>query len=125
MAIISKQQIYEELLVRRNSLYNPFPYDDTDKIQIDFKEELSDDECLTGDLNTYWMNIAGCLSYVLNGNEKSIPQGQLKWLRLTFFDIFTQYKFLEGKIAGYPTFLEEYLNYERARLLLLSHLSLK
>jgi hypothetical protein len=44
VVIISKQQIYEELLARKNSLYNPFPYDDTDKIQNDFKEELSDDE---------------------------------------------------------------------------------
>lgn len=123
--MISKQQIYEGLLARKNSLFNPFPYDDTAKIQIDFKEDLSDDECLTGDLNTYWMNIAGCLSYVLNGNEKSIPQGQLEWLRLTFFDIFIQYKFLEEKIADYPTFMEEYLNYERVRTLLLSHLSLK
>lgn len=113
------------MLARNNSLYNPFPYDDTKKIQIDFKEELSDDDCLTGDLNTYWMNIAGCLSYVLNGNEKSIPQRQLEWLRLTFFNIFIQYKFLEGKITEYPTFLEEYLNYEKVRTLLLCYLSLK
>jgi YxiJ-like protein len=125
VAVISKQQIYEELLARKNNIYNPFPYDDTDKIQIDFKEELSGYECLTGDLNTYWMNIAGCLSYVLNGNEKSIPQGQLEWLRLNFFDIFIQYKFLEEKIEDYPAFLEEYSRHERVRLLLLSHLSLR
>jgi hypothetical protein len=58
------------LLALKKSLYNSFPYEDTDKIQIDYKEELSDDDSLTGDLNTYWMNIAGCLSYVINGNEE-------------------------------------------------------
>ncbi len=45
--MISKQQIFEELLVRKNSLYNPFPYDDTDKIQIDFNLIRELEEVLT------------------------------------------------------------------------------
>ncbi|MGF6949057.1 hypothetical protein QF028_001562 [Neobacillus sp. B4I6] len=120
---IDKFKIYEELKTLKESLYNPFPYRDTDNIQEDFNKELSEEDCLTGDLNTYWMNIAGSLSYVLKGNSKSIPQGQIEWLHLSFFDIFHQYRFLEDKMADYPTFYEEYMNNEKARKLLLNYLS--
>lgn len=120
---IDKLKIYEELKNLKASLYNPFPYRDTDKIQEDFNKELSKEDCLTGDLNTYWMNIVGSLSYVLRGNSKRIPQGQLEWLHLSFFDIFHQYRFLEEKVADYPTFYEEYMNNEKARKLLLDYLS--
>ena len=120
---IDKMEIYEELKSLKESLYNPFPYRDTDKIQEDFIKELSEEDCLTGDLNTYWMNIAGSLSYVLKGNSKGIPKGQIEWLHLSFFDIFHQYRFLEEKMANYPTFYEEYLKNEKARKLLLDYLS--
>lgn len=120
---IEKMRIFEELKAKNESLYSPFPYSDTYKIQDDFKNELSEDDCLTGDLNTYWMNIAGSLSYVLKGSVKRIPQGQKDWLHLSFFDIFHQYRFLEEKIADYPTFNEEYMNHEKVRKLLLDYLS--
>jgi hypothetical protein len=120
---IDKLQIYEELKTIKESLYNPFPYTDTDKIQKDFNKEFAEEDCLTGDLNTYWMNIAGSLSYVLKGNSKSIPKGQLEWLHLSFFNIFQQYRFLEEKIANYPILYEEYMNNEKARKLLLDYLS--
>ena len=123
MFSIDKLKIYEELKTLKESLYNPFPYRDTDKIQEEFNKELSEEDCLTGDLNTYWMNIAGCLSYVLKGNSKSIPQGQKEWLHLSFIEIFHQYRFLEGKMADYPTFYEVYMNNEQARKLLLDYLS--
>ncbi|MDQ0242792.1 hypothetical protein J2S09_000328 [Bacillus fengqiuensis] len=120
---IDKMRIYEELKAIKESLYNPFPYSDTDKIQDDFNKEFSEDDCLTGDLNTYWMNIAGSLSYVLSGSSKRIPQGQIDWLHLSFFDIFHQYRFLKEKMADYPTFYEEYMNHEKVRRLLLDYLS--
>ncbi|MFJ7513241.1 YxiJ family protein [Peribacillus simplex] len=116
-------QLYKELENLKKNLYNPFPYRDTDKIQEDFNKELSEEDCLTGDLNTYWMNIAGSLSYVLRGNSKRIPQGQLEWLHISFFDIFHQYRFLEEKMADYPTLYEEYMNNEKVRQLLLKYLS--
>ncbi|WP_231507667.1 YxiJ-like family protein [Bacillus sp. UNC41MFS5] len=116
-------KIYEELKTLKESLYNPFPYKDTDKIQEDFYKELSEEDCLTGDLNTFWMNIAGSLIYVLRGNSKRIPQGQIEWLHFSFFDIFHQYRFLEEKMADYPTFYEEYRYNEKARKLLLDYLS--
>ena len=66
--------IIKQLNEIKNELEKPFPYRDTDKIQEDFRTEflsLSDEEdCLTGDFNTYCMNIAGTLSYVLAGKNK-------------------------------------------------------
>lgn len=62
----------------KETLYTPFPYSDTTKIQKDFKKEFQGEDNLTGDLNVYWMNIAGSLSYVQRA--KSIPKNQVKWL---------------------------------------------
>lgn len=102
-------------------LYSPFPYRDTGQIQEDF--DISEEDCLNGDLNSYWMNIVGSLSYVLRGNLKKIPNGQIDRLHLSFYDIFPQYRFLEEKMAAYPIFYQEYKNHEKARKLLLDYLS--
>ncbi|MDR7240851.1 YxiJ family protein [Neobacillus drentensis] len=115
--------IYDELKAIKESLEKPFPYGDIYKIQEDFNKELSEDDTLTADLNTYWMNIAGSLSYVLKGIPNKIPQGQIDWLQLSFIDIFQKYRFFEEKIADYPSFYEVYLNYEKARKILLDYLS--
>jgi hypothetical protein len=120
---IDKVRIYDELKAIKESIEKPFPYGDTYKIQEDYNKELSEDDTLTADLNTYWMNIAGSPSYVLKGIPNKIPQGQIDWLRLSFFDIFQQYRFFEDKIADYPSFYEEYKNNEKARKLLLDYLS--
>jgi hypothetical protein len=72
------------------NLDNPFPYRDTEKIQEDFCSEfkkIKDDEnSLVGDFNTYCMNIAGTLSYVLAGKQEEIPQRQFEKLQLSFFN---------------------------------------
>ncbi|AMQ08247.1 YxiJ family protein [Sporosarcina psychrophila] len=122
---IEKELIYKELLAIKESLYTPFPYSDIYKIQHDFIKELNPDDILTADLNTYWMNIVGSLSYVLRGKLQAIPQGQIDWLQLTFYDIFHQYYFLQESMINYPTFYAEYMNHEKARELLVDYLSYK
>lgn len=116
-------EIIRKLIDIKNELYDPFPYKDTDKIQEDFRKQLlnlSDDEnSLTGDFNTYCMNISGSLSYVLAGNTNTIPKNQIEFLRKSFFDLFKQYKFLEGSISSYKDFYNEYRRFEEARTLLL------
>ena len=107
----------------KKELNNPFPYRDTDKIQDDFETEflnLSDEEyCLVGDFNTYCMNIAGALSYVLAGKTNKISKGQIEVLQKSFFDFFKQYKFFEDKIETYNDFFLEYKTFEQTRKLLL------
>ena len=119
--------ILKQLNEIKNELDKPFPYRDTDKIQEDFRTEflsLSDEEdFLTGDFNTYCMNIAGTLSYVLAGKTNKIPQGQIEMLQKSFFDFFKQYKFFEDKIETYNDFFREYKNFEQTRTLLLHLLS--
>ncbi|SEN87630.1 YxiJ-like protein [Paenisporosarcina quisquiliarum] len=105
-------------------LCKPFPYCDTSKIMSDFKEYILEDDCINADLNTYWMNINGNLSYILRGRSQNIPQGQIDWLQMSFFDLFQQYSFLEEHIGRYPGFNEEYLNYEKARILIFCYLFL-
>lgn len=108
-------------------LDNPFPYKDTDKIQVDFRSDfmkLTDDKnSLVGDFNTYCMNIAGTLSYILAGKTAEIPQRQIEKLQLSFFNWFQQYKFIEDIINDYEVFSREYKNFEEARMLLLMYLS--
>lgn len=107
-------------------LDNPFPYRDTDKIQDDFYSDFlkltNDENFLTCDFNTYCMNVAGTLSYVLTGKEKEIPQRQIDLLQMTFFEWFPQYKFIEEKISDYAEFSKEFKSFEEARSLLLQYL---
>jgi hypothetical protein len=110
-----------------NELHNPFPCDDIEKIQDDFRSEFeklsSEANDFTGDFNTYSMNIAGSLSYVLAGNSFKIPKHQIQNLQFSFFDFFNQYKFLEDKVTNYKDFHKEYSAFEKARKLLLQVLS--
>lgn len=112
--------------LRSIELDNPFPYRDTDKMQLDFHSnfiQLTDDKnSLTADFNRYCMNIAGTLSYVLAKKTADIPQRQIEKLQLSFFNWFHQYKFIEDGIADYEEFSREYRNFEEARMLLLEYL---
>jgi len=122
---IEKELIYKELQGIKYSLYTPFPYSDINKIKHDFIKKLNPDDILTADLSTYWANIAGSLGYVERGKLQAIPQGQIDWLQMTFYDIFHQYYFLQGSMINYPMFYAEYLNHEKARELLVDYLSYK
>lgn len=106
-------------------LCKPFPYTDTSKIKSDFKELILEDDCINADLNTYWMNINGNLSYILRGRSQNIPQCQIDWLQMSFFNLFQQYSFLEEHIGLYPGFYEEYIKYEKARNLIFCYLFLE
>lgn len=115
--------IFNELQKLHNLLYQPFPYEDTRQMYYDFKKMFSEDDCMNADLDLYWMNIAGTLSYVLHGNVEKIPFEQIKSLRISFFDRFKQFRFLEKYIEHYPIFYRDYMYYERARKLLLYYLT--
>jgi len=68
------------------------------------------------------MNIAGSLSYILKGKTKEIPQNQIDELKLTFFEVFPPYSFLEKEISTYPSLYKEYRVYEKVREHMLSYL---
>lgn len=119
--------IERQLVLINEKLQKSFPYRDTDKIQEDYSNaftKLSDDDnWLTADFNTYCMNIAGSLSYVLIGKSNKIPKGQIEMLRFSFFEFFKQYRFFEDNITQYDGFYQEYMDFEKARKLLLQYLS--
>lgn len=120
--------IERQLVLINEKLQKPFPYRDTDKIQEDYSNVFSklsdDDNWLTADFNTYCMNIAGTLSYVLIGKSNKIPKGQIEMLRFSFFEFFKQYRFFEDNITQYDGFYQEYMDFEMARKLLLQYLSI-
>jgi len=120
---IEKELIYKELQGIKDSLYTPFPYSDINIIKHDFIKELNLEDILTADLSAYWANIAGSLGYVERGKSQAIPQGQIDWLQLTFYDIFHQYYFLQESMIHYPVFYEQYRSYEKARMLLVEYLA--
>ncbi|MNR56945.1 Immunity protein WapI [compost metagenome] len=68
------------------------------------------------------MNISGTLSYVLNGKSEEIPHQQRELLKLSFFNGFPQFRFIEGSIGNYVELFKEYENYKKARRLLLDYL---
>lgn len=104
-------------------LHKPFPYRDTRKLQRDFKNEFTEDDVINADLNYYWMHTAGTLSSVLKRNEENISFEQIKWLRKSFFEWFPQYRFLETAIVNYPILYRDFMNYEKARKLLMYYLT--
>ncbi|MEB4860693.1 YxiJ family protein [Priestia megaterium] len=112
----------DELKKLNNDLYHPFSHEEICKIQDKFSEKLHEDDLLTADFNSYWMNIAGSLSYMLKGKTKKIPRNQIDELKMTFFEVFPQYSFLEKEISTYPNLHEEYKVYEKVRELMLSYL---
>jgi hypothetical protein len=117
------ENILKQLSDIKKELEKPFPYRDMDKIQEDFRTEFCnlsvEEDCLTGDFNTYCMNIAGTLSYILAGKLNEIPQGQIEMIHLSFFDLFKKYTFFEDKIGNFNDFSQDYKNYEETRELLL------
>lgn len=123
LKMVSKEKMPNLLKeVLQLDLLKPFPYKDTSKLHADFKEHFLEDDCINGDLNTYWMTISGSLSYILRGYPKEVPQDQIEWLGKSFFDRFKQYRFLEPHIPNYPVFYEEYCIHEKARIVILCYL---
>jgi len=115
--------IFNELQKMHSPLHKPFPYRATGKLQRDIKSKFTDDDCINADFNHYWMHTAGTLSSVLNGNEQNITFQQIKWLRKSFFEWFPQYRSIETEIVKYPVLYRDFMNYEKARKLLLYYLT--
>jgi hypothetical protein len=107
-------------------LLHPFPYEDTRRIQKDFKHQfslLSEPLDFNPDFNTYCTTIAGSISYVIDGKANRLPPQRAKLLLFNFFERFPVYKFLENSVSAYPTFNDEYTSFEKARKLLLEYLN--
>ncbi|WP_033706847.1 YxiJ-like family protein [Bacillus mycoides] len=121
--VLGKKVIFNELQKMHSPLYKPFPYRDTRKLQQDYKNTFTEDDCINADLNYYWMHTAGTLIRVLNKNEKKISFQRILWLRKSFFEWFPQYRFLETEIVKYPILYRDFMNYEKARKLLLYYLT--
>ncbi|MFC9775331.1 YxiJ family protein [Paenibacillus chitinolyticus] len=114
--------ILKELVeLNNNCLKKPFSYEDTKKLQKDFKKEFLaiQEESFNADFNDYCMIIVGTISYILKGKTAAIPPRQKDLLKLDFFDRFSQYSFLKDKLTLYSSLHDEYNNYEKARKLIL------
>ncbi|MGN4422748.1 YxiJ-like family protein [Bacillus cereus group sp. MYBK30-1] len=104
-------------------LHKSFPYRDTRKLRRDFKCKFTEIDDISADLNHYWMHKAAILNSILNENEENITFQQIKWLRKSFFEWFPQYRFLETEIVKYSILYKDFMNYEKARKLLLYYLT--
>ncbi|PHF01665.1 hypothetical protein COF76_06275 [Bacillus wiedmannii] len=121
--LLGKKVIFNELQKMHSPLHKPFSYRATGKLQRDLKSKFTDDDCINADFNHHWMHTAGTLSSVLNGNEQNITFQQIKWLRKSFFEWFPQYRSIETEIVKYPVLYRDFMNYEKARKLLLYYLT--
>ncbi|MBM7110326.1 YxiJ family protein [Brevibacillus laterosporus] len=105
-------------------LVNPFPYEETSKIKIDFERDfvLLEDESLNADFNDFCTLMGGTTSYILKGNVDKIPKRQIELLNKGFFERFPQYQFFESSLEKYPDFQNEYNIHEQLRKLILDYL---
>ena len=82
--------IIKQLTEMKDELRQPFPTEDINKISEDFRTEflnLSNEEEVDfyEDFRFYCSNIAGTLSYVLEGKINQIPEGQIDMLYKSLF----------------------------------------
>ena len=118
--------ILKRLTEIKVELRKPFPTEDINKIDKDFRTEflsLPGEIDFYEDFRYYCVNIAGTLSYVLSDEINQIPQGQIDMLYKSFFEYYNQYEFLEDQIVNYNYFFQEYKTFEQARKWLLQLLS--
>ena len=122
--------IKEDILSKISEMHklimvNPFPYEETSKIKIDFERDfvLLEDESLNPDFNDYCTVIVGTTSYILKGNVDKIPNRQIELLKKGFFERFPKYNFIESSLKNYPAFQNEYNNHEKLRKLIRDYLN--
>ncbi|TKH12277.1 hypothetical protein FC694_22375 [Bacillus wiedmannii] len=121
--ILGKKVIFNELQQMHSPLYKPFPNCEVQKIRKEYQDMFTEDDYISADLNYYWMHTAATLNSVLNKKEKNISFQQIQWLRKSFFEWFPQYRFIETEIVKYPILYRDFINYEKARKLLLYYLT--
>lgn len=120
-----KEEVLLKILDMHKFMNNPFPYESTSKIKLDFERDfrLLEDESLNADFNDHCTVIVGTMSYILNGNIDKIPSRQSELLKKGFFERFPQYNFFESELINYPAFQIEYKNHEKLRKLILDYLN--
>lgn len=122
---MNKEEVLSQISDMHTFMGNPFPYEETSKIKLDFERDfgLLEDESLNADFNDYCTVIVGTMSYILKGKIDKIPSRQIELLRRGFFERFPQYNFFESELANYPDFHNEYNNHEKLRKLILDYLN--
>ncbi|GAA0136301.1 hypothetical protein YSY43_31420 [Paenibacillus sp. YSY-4.3] len=122
---MDKEEVLSLISEKHKSIMvNPFPYEGTSKIKVDFERDfvLLEDESLNADFNDYCTVIAGTTSYILNGHSDKIPKRQIELMNNGFFELFPKYNFFESSLDKYPEFQNEYNNHEKLRKLILNYL---
>lgn len=112
--------VMEAAKIHKFIMVNPFPYEETSQIKVDFERDflLLENESLNADFNDYCTVIVGTTSYILKGDVDKIPNRQIELLKKGFFERFPQYNFIESSLNKYPDFQKEYNNHEKLRKLI-------
>lgn len=120
---MNKEEVISKIAdMKKFIMVNPFSYEGTSKIKVDFEKDFAmlEDESLNADFNDYCTVIVGTASYILKGNVDNIPNRQIELLNWGFFERFPQYNFFEPSLERYPDFQSEYNYHEKLRKLILS-----
>lgn len=122
---MKKEEILSKILdMYKFIMVNPFPYEGTSKIKVDFERDfvLLEDESLNADFNDFCTMIVGTTSYILKDNIDKIPNRQIELLNKGFFERFPQYHFFESSLEKYLDFQNEYNKHEKLRKLIIDYL---
>ncbi|MGF9909857.1 YxiJ family protein [Brevibacillus porteri] len=107
-------------------LSKPFPYEDTKKMEKEWREHFSalqEEHFFNADFSYYCSVIAGTISYIVKDKAMNIPKGQIDYMKKSFFEAFPQYCFVKESLGKYPKLFNEYTSYEQARKLILDFIS--
>lgn len=106
------------------SLDNPFPNEDVRKLERDYESKLGTGSSISGEIDLYWSSIAGIVNRILTGRISGYKQEGRDILKKTFFNLYEPSITFRHITPSYNNLYNEYLIYEKAKMLGLIYISL-
>jgi len=106
------------------SLDNPFPAKGINKIEDKYAGELTEEDLISADFNSYWASIAGVIGCVINGRISGYSQEVRETLQTSFFELHTAYNCFKRTLEDFDDVYREFLIFEKAKMLGLIYISL-
>lgn len=100
---------------------SPFPYEDIRLAKRELKElqKIEEEECISGDLNHFFMFIAGTASKMIDDPTCKIESDIIEFLENNFFENYPVYTFLQVHLEKYENLKRKMMIYDKVRFLIL------
>ncbi|WP_394555611.1 hypothetical protein C1N61_29845 (plasmid) [Priestia aryabhattai] len=105
-------------------LNSPFPTKGISKIEKNYAAELGKENSFSANLNYFWSSIAGVVNRIIKGRISDYLQEAKEILQVSFWELHTTYKSFKEDFKRFEDVYKEFLNFEKARMLGLTYITL-